>query len=479
MRTHIVVATLLFYYNRHYFSLYSLKEYLKRIPYIREKLSRISLSLQQSMDSKYINIKRLPLDSIDIDDAIKKLDCVNKNQNIERISGIVYHQGTNHYEKLFKVFKKYAFTNPLHPDIFPEIREMEIDIIHMVRSMFKGDDDVCGNVTSGGTESILLACYTYREWGRKEWGITSPNIVAFHSVHPAFDKACHYFGIKLIKVSSPLLIKLSINFNTICVIASAPTYGYGIVDPIKEIADHCLVRKVPLHVDCCMGGFLIPFLQNNPVDFNVKGIVSISADSHKYGNSFKGSSILLFRNFLYKKHQHFVKTDWEGGMYATPTLLGSKSGALIATTWASLINMGVKNYSRIATEIQNNLLKIKTAFNNNKDIEIIGNPWVNIIAFKSKTLDIYSIVAKMEEWNLSVLTNPQAFHFCITSVHTKGSIDKFIHDLKTAIIMVKANPQEELTGTLAIYGSATKIENSVFTSDVINEYVGLLSKKNV
>ena len=479
MRSEMFIAAFLIYYNRHYFSTYSLKEYLKRIPYVREKLLGISLSLQNSLDTKYENIKRLPHQPSDIDEAINKLEIVKSNQQIDRISGIIYHQDKEHYSDLLKVFEKYAFTNPLHPDIFPEIREMEIDIIQIVRNLFKGDENVCGNVTSGGTESILLACYTYREWGRKEWGITSPNIVAFHSVHPAFDKACHYFGIKLIKVSSLFWMKLSINLNTICVVGSAPTYGYGIVDPISEMADHCVLRRVPMHVDCCMGGFLMPFLPNNPIHFREKGIVSISADTHKYGNTFKGSSVLLFRNFSYKKHQHFVKSDWEGGMYATPTILGSKSGALIATTWASLLRTGVDKYARMAKEIQTHVFKISEKFKDNSDITIIGKPWVNIIAFSSKTIDIYRVVAEMKDWNLSVLTNPPAFHFCVTSVHTAGSINKFNHDLDTAIMMIKAHPNKNLDGTLAIYGSATKIENSLFTDDVLSEYVGLLSQKRL
>ena len=477
MRTQYLIAAFLLYYNRHYFSKYSLKEYLKRVPFVHSKLLSISLSLQNSMQTKYNNIRTLPSTPMNIDDAMQKLEVVKSRQEKEKISGVIYHADQTHYADLFNVFKRYALTNPLHPDVFPEIREMEIDIIQMVRELFKGDQGVCGNVTSGGTESILLACYTYREWARKEWGITSPNIVAFKSVHPAFDKACHYFGIKLIKVSSLFWMKMYINRNTICAVGSAPTYGYGTVDPIQEMADHCLVRQVPLHIDCCMGGFLMPFLKNNPVKFSTEGITSISADTHKYGNTFKGSSVLLFRNFYYKKHQHFVKTDWEGGMYATPTILGSKSGALIATTWASLLRTGSMNYSSMANQIQEHLLNIYDVFKNHPDLNILGEPCVNIIAFSSSTLDIYRIVEEMKDWNLSVLTNPPAFHFCITSVHTKEVIHKFIEDLQNAVTEVKNNPRKELEGTLAIYGSATKIENSIFTDDVVSNYVGLLSQK--
>lgn len=474
MREKMLFAALCIYYNRHYLSKYSIIQYLKRIPYIRKKITESEVSLEKSLETQNKNINHLPQEGLKSKDILEWFDSLEKPSS-KKISGVVYYDEEEHYKLLFEVFKKYSLTNPLHPDIFPNIREMEIDIINIARDMFKGPSSVCGNVTSGGTESILLACYTYREWARKEYGITRPNIVAFTSVHPAFDKACHYFGIKLYKVSSLFWMKRYMNHNTICVVASAPTYGYGVVDPINELSSYCAYWNTPLHVDCCMGGFLMPFLNNNPVHFFNKGITSISADTHKYGNTFKGSSILLFRNYKFKQHQHFVKTDWEGGIYATPTLLGSKSGAMIATSWASMLSMGVNGYRKIAVKIQTSLKKIKEAFKNNEDINIMGNPTINIIAFSSKTLDIYKIVSKMGDWNLSIMTNPASFHFCITSLHSEGTITKFISDLKNAITIVKANPNSKLSGTLAVYGSATKIENSIFTYDVVNQYVGLLS----
>ena len=474
-----LLASIILFYHRKYLSWYSLKSLLLHVPYIKNKITSNALQLEQSLNTSYTNYNRLPIKKLSLREVLEKTDSITNKSNKEHISGIIYHNNDHHINDMAAVFKKFASSNPLHPDIFPEIREMEIDIIQMVRTMFNGDDNVCGNVTSGGTESILLAIYSYREWGRKEHGITRPNIVAFHSVHPAFDKACHYFGIKIKKISSLLRMKMSIDWNTICVVGSAPTYGYGIVDPIYQMADHCYFRNVPFHVDCCMGGFLMPFLENNPVSFKTKGITSISADSHKYGNCFKGSSILLFKSWKYKQHQHFIKTDWEGGMYATPTLLGSKSGALIATTWASMLLTGEEKYTQIARSIQTATLKICDAFRENKDIEVIGEPYVNIVAFASKKHDIYKIASFMEKWNLSILTNPFAFHFCITSVHTDSIIDEFISNLKEAIRKTKESPESSLTGTLAIYGSAAKVENSLFTSNVVNYYIGLLSSRNI
>ena len=469
------------WWNKHYLSYYSLLQYLKTMSYVKTKLKLTYTTLEKTFESSYENKETLPdygLSSNEMNSILKVFENNAKNNN-KHISGVIYHGDENHIKKLITIFNKYAFTNPLHPDIFPEIREMEIDIINMTRSLFLGDHNVCGNVTSGGTESILLACYTYREWGRKERGITSPNIVAFNTVHPAFNKACHYFNIKLINVTSFLKMKCKINRNTICVVGSAPDYAYGLMDPIEEMSKYCNYNKLPFHVDACMGGFLIPFLENNVVHFNNSGITSISADTHKYGYALKGSSVLLFSHPSFKKHQHYVKTDWCGGIYATPTMLGSKSGAIIAATWASLLYIGKNEYIRIAKLIQLHINYIRETFSNNPYIDIVGHPTINIIAFTSTKLNIYKIVSKMEDWNVSVMANPSAFHLCITAAHTEQMINNFIITLQEAIKNVVNHPNKELSGTLAVYGSSAKIENSLFTAEVISDYIGLFSKKNI
>jgi glutamate/tyrosine decarboxylase-like PLP-dependent enzyme len=474
----VVAASLLFLYKDKYLTWHSLKHLLMKLPMIEDKLMTNAKALEDSLSTNYQNMLSLPSSGLSLREVLEKTDGVVNNEiDQNHVSGIIYNNNEHHLNNLAAVFRKFLKTNPLHPDLFPEVREMEIDIIQMTSHLFIGDENVCGNVTSGGTESILLAVYTYREWAKKTHGITRPNIVAFHSVHPAFDKACHYFGITLTKVSSLLMMKLSINWNTICVVGSAPTYAYGIIDPIQDMAEHCEFRGVPMHVDCCMGGFILPFLDENPVHFGLSGITSISADSHKYGNCAKGSSVLLFRSWNYKQHQHFMKTDWEGGIYATPTLLGSKSGALIATTWASMLLTGHTKYAAIARSIQSQIKKIRQAFENHPQLEIIGTPQLNIIAFKG--VDIYKVAHHMKKWNLSILTNPAAFHFCVTSVHTDAIIEEFIADLTQAADLAAKNPSLELSGTLAVYGSATKLENSFFTRDVVNQYIGLLSSKRM
>lgn len=460
--------------NRHYLTKHYLKKVLLLVPYVNNKIKAIKQDLAKGMISSYQHFSRLPNEGLTEIELNTKINTMKTSEG-KNLSGVVYNGDNEHNRKLVKIFEKYMKTNPLHADTFPEIRTMEADIISMTSAMFKGNIMTCGNVTTGGTESILLACYTYREYCRKEYGITRPNIVAFNSVHPAFDKACHMFGISLRKTDSLWKLKWLTNWNTICMVGSAPTYAYGIVDPIVEMAEYCYKKKIPLHIDCCMGGFLLPFLDNNNVSFEHKGITSISADTHKYGNCFKGSSVLLFSNPLIKRHQHFIKTDWEGGMYATPTIMGSKSGALIATTWASLLYMGEKRFTRIAVKIRNLLRMVKDHYKDNTYIKIIGNPDINIIAFGSGSIPIYSVINEMKTWDLSIMANPPSFHLCITSVHTEKKIKSFIQELDQAIQNVVSNPNKKLEGTVAIYGSATKVENSIFTEDVVNDYLHLLS----
>jgi sphinganine-1-phosphate aldolase len=231
-----------------------------------------------------------------------------------------------------------------------------------------------------------------------------------------------------------------------------------------------------------MGGFLIPFINEfQYINFNLTGITSISMDTHKYGYSLKGSSILLFNDWKIKKFQHYINQDWNGGIYATPTLMGSKSGGLIASAWSSLLYIGKNNYTKYAMEIQENLILIKTEIKKlDSDINIIGEPKLNIIAFKSTKLDIYQIVNEMKKykWNLSIMQNPPSFHFCITKLHTKNICKIFIENLKESIKITKKNPSK-LSGTLALYGSSSKLKNALFIEEIIHDYIFLLSKNNI
>jgi len=496
-RYHFII--LIFYLSRNrflkfYYRYFKLKQILLRIPYFKnktyKKLKDITKSIEDDFSNHYKNIKQLPENPLNGDQIfmrLKSMETISRvNQN--KISGVIYHGEEKHKKKLLKIFEQFIWSNPLHPELFPSIREMEIDIINMSINIFNGDNKCLGNVTSGGTESIILACKTYRDWARQEKGIYEPNIVALSSVHPAFDKACHYFNIKLIKVqvnkngtTSFKNIKQYVNSNTICMVGSAPSYAHGIIDPIIRMSEFCYDENIGFHMDCCLGGFLVPFVKKSQfLDFRTKGMTSISLDTHKYGYSFKGSSVLLFRDYGFKKYQHYINPDWNGGMYGTPTILGSKSGAIISTAWASMLYMGRKHYTEIALKIQKAIRYIVKSFKNNEFIDIIGKPDINVVAFKSDKINIFQVIAEMKkfDWNLSVLQNPDAFHICVTNKHC-DVINEFIKDLDKSVENVIKTPNKELSGTLALYGSSKTIEASLFTNDIIDNFIHLLSTEEI
>jgi len=229
-------------------------------------------------------------------------------------------------------------------------------------------DEICGTVTSGGTESILLAMKTYRDWARDKKGIRRPNIVTTDTVHAAFDKAAQYFNIK--KISIPVdsnyqadvaAMKKAVNRNTICIVGSTPSFPHGAIDPIPELAEFAWTRGIGCHVDACLGGFVVPWAKQlgydvPTIDFRLRGVTSMSADTHKYGYAAKGTSVVLYRGEGLRHYQYYTISDWPGGLYLSPTFAGSRPGALSAACWAAMlamVRMAIsKPHKQFSTQLQ-------------------------------------------------------------------------------------------------------------------------------
>lgn len=274
-----------------------------------------------------------------------------------RVSGAVYHGGDELIRLQTEAFGKFTVSNPIHPDVFPGVRKMEAEVVAMVLSLFSAPDGAVGVTTSGGTESILMACLSARNKARVERGVTQPEMILPETAHTAFRKAGEYFNIKVhlvacrapsYKVHLPSVSRL-INPNTVLLVGSAPNFPHGIIDDIAGLSKLAHKKKLPLHVDCCLGSFIIPLLpkagfDSEPFDFRLKGVTSISCDTHKYGFAPKGNSTVLYRNDTLRKFQYFISPDWSGGVYASPSIAGSRPGALIAGCWASLVSQGENGY---------------------------------------------------------------------------------------------------------------------------------------
>ena len=451
---------------------------------INKKINKVVGEIREEfkIPEEHQLIKKLP-DGRNIEDIealmLKYKSYRNLDFNEGKVSGTVYYGNEgNHDNLMMNCFRKFMYSNPLHPDQFPDIRIMETEVINMAIDMMNGDEKCCGNITSGGTESIILACKTYRDMK----GVKNPEMIVSESVHAAFYKASQLLGIKVIKMkedngkSDYRSIDKLVSQNTIMLVGSAPNFAYGTMDNIEIIGLYAKKYKVPLHVDCCLGGFILPFLElEERFDFRVEGVTSISLDPHKYGYSLKGSSIILYKNEEIRKHQYFLTTDWNGGIYGTPTLSGSKSGALIATTWCSMVYFGRNEYRRIAQEINSLMKEIEEEMRKIKDIRVIGNPVSTVIAFTGE--NIYVIGSKMGEYglNLNILQNPPALHFCLTYIQVKRNIkDKFLDDLRRAIRMSKMDKKE--SGTCAIYGMSKNIGDKSIIDDVVCGYLDGLTK---
>uniref|UniRef100_A0A669C5K3 sphinganine-1-phosphate aldolase n=1 Tax=Oreochromis niloticus TaxID=8128 RepID=A0A669C5K3_ORENI len=433
-------------------------------------------------------------------EKIKEYDTLSKSSFNEvkwekgLVSGAVYWGDESLTKLLVKVYGDFAWSNPLHPDIFPGVRKMEAEVVRMACTLFHGGPNSCGTVTSGGTESILMACKAYRDMAY-ERGVKHPEILAPVSVHAAFDKAAHYFGMKLVHI--PLdkktmkvdvkAMRRAISKNTAMLVCSAPQFPHGIIDPIEEVAKLAVRYNIPMHVDACLGGFLIVFMAKAgyplaPFDFRVKGVTSISADTHKYGYAPKGSSVILYSDKKYRQYQYFVAADWQGGIYASPSIAGSRPGGIIAACWATMMYMGENGYVDATRKIVSTARKIKTEIRKIKGVFVFGDPEVSVVAIGSHDFDIFRLSNALTSkgWNLNTLQYPSSIHICCTVLHTQpGVADHFIRDVKEQVAIIMKNPKEKTTGKGAIYGMAQAIPDRSLVTEISRGFLDCLYSTEV
>ncbi|EQC34659.1 sphinganine-1-phosphate aldolase [Saprolegnia diclina VS20] len=387
------------------------------------------------------------------------------------VSGAVYHGEDEHIALLNQAYGLFAVTNPLHADLWPSVVRFEAEVIAMTASLLNGGSpDVVGSLTSGGTESIVLATKTHRDWFRHDHGITRPEIIAAVTAHAAIDKACDMFNIKLIKVPvDPITYKVNldavrwnISANTIMLYASAPNFPQGTIDDIAALSEMATQYGIGLHVDACLGGFVLPFARIlghklPPFDFALPGVTSMSCDTHKYGYASKGTSVVLYKHKAIRRFQYFAYSDWTGGLYATPTIAGSRPGALSAAAWASMVKMGKEGYLEKTEGILETVEIITNGIRSMGDaLFILGDPQAMVICFGSHVFNILKVSDRMSKagWSLNALQHPTSVHLCVTVRHI-GKGAQFLSALREAVDFVMADPNGKLSGGSAIYGMAS------------------------
>ncbi|MCO4764130.1 MAG: aspartate aminotransferase family protein [Myxococcales bacterium] len=390
-----------------------------------------------------------------------------------RTWSMVYYIGAEHHDFLKQAHNLFFAENGLNPMAFKSLKQMEAEVVQMSAGMLNGGRDTVGTMTSGGTESILLAVKAARDRARKTrpW-ILRPELVAPKTIHVAFDKACHYFGVKprYVDVGPDFradvdAMRKAIGRNTVLVAASAPQYPQGVIDPIAELGEICADKGVPFHVDACFGGFILPWIERLghelPVfDFRVPGVTSMSADVHKFGYAAKGASVILYRDMSYLKHQFFVSTDWPGGIYASPSMPGTRPGGPIAAAWAALKSVGEDGYMAHAREAVAAAQELRDGVAAIAGLTVLGAAHSTVVAIAADdpAVDVYAVADVMGEqgWNIDRQQNPACLH-CTVNGHNRPQMPTFLSDLADATAHVRAHPELASEGNAAMYGMMAKV----------------------
>ncbi|KAH7160399.1 pyridoxal phosphate-dependent transferase [Dactylonectria estremocensis] len=473
---------------------------------VKESIAKISTKLVPQDQTRYLCLpkKGLPIDAVRTElETLAKMDHSRWEDGC--VSGAVYHGEDELLQLQTEAFNKFIVANPIHPDVFPGVRKMEAEVVSMVLAMFHAPPHAAGTSTSGGTDSILMACLAARQRAYQERGVTEPEMILPETAHTAFRKAAGYFKIKVHFVTCPAptyqanvkAISRLINTNTIMLVGSAPNFPHGIIDDIVALSELALRKNIWLHIDCCLGSFLVPFLEkagfeSQLFDFRLKGVTSISCDTHKYGFAPKGNSTVLYRSADLRTYQYFISPDWSGGVYASPGIAGSRPGALIAGCWASLMSIGETGYLDSCIKIVGTTKKIAKAIRDTpalgSELEILGNPLVSVVAFTACNLNIYNIADGMSAkgWHLNALQNPPAIHVAVTLPITKAW-ERLIADLE-AVIEVEREEERVLlaegkapTGkavgdSAALYGVAGSLPHKGVVVDLATGFLDLLYK---
>jgi glutamate/tyrosine decarboxylase-like PLP-dependent enzyme len=382
-------------------------------------------------------------------------------------SGTMYCGDHDHYDFLNEAFSHFSYVNSLQRDMCPSSTKFEAEVIAMTLDLLGAasltETTPAGLITSGGSGSIAHAVLAYREHhptsGR-------PNIIKPETAHPAFSKAGHLFGVEMrIAPVDPVTTLVDLDWvadhideNTVALIGSACNYGYGTIDPITELGALALERGVGLHVDGCLGGFILPFGRElgydiAPFDFSVPGVTSISADTHKYGYALKGTSVLCFADKALRNDQYFYLTDWSGGKYCSPGMDGSRSAGLLAATWAAMVHLGRAGYRRYAEQIFATSATMQEAVRSHESLRILGKPSF-LFSFTADEYDVYLVndFLRTRGWRMNGQQYPNAIHMAVTRPQTQpGVTERWATDLADAVDYTLEH-RGEAAKSGAIYG---------------------------
>jgi len=383
-----------------------------------------------------------------------------------RAFSLVYYGGADVSVVAEEAYRRYSAENALNTDAFPGLRVMQNEVVTTVAEWLKAGSEGAGFLTSGGTESILMAVKAARERGRQERGITAPNLVMPTSAHAAFEKGCYYFGVESRRVpvdgtwrADVDAMKDAIDDATVLVVGSAPQYPQGVIDPIPDIAALAAERDINCHVDACMGGVTLTYMARlgepvPPWTFEVPGVTSISVDLHKYGYTAKGASVIMHRNKRLRAYQTFVTDNWLGGLYGSSGVLGTKGGGSIAAAWAVMRFLGDAGYLRLTAAARTACLELAEAIGEIAELTSRAEPQATLLAFgatDAESLDVFAVADALwrRGWYVDRQGPPASLHCTVSAVH-EGKIPAFVGDLRSSVDEVIGTTS---TGERGAYGT--------------------------
>ena len=393
-------------------------------------------------------------------DQLKQEMITSKSKDIDWRSGkaavYVFNPGLEVLDVAHEAYGMFISENGLGMGVFPSLKRMEEDVIGIGLNLHHAPENGAGAMTSGGTESILMAIKACRDWSALHHPVDGvPEIVAPASVHPAFDKGAQLMGLKVVRVplkedltgDVPAMAK-HITPRTIMLVGSAPCFPFGLIDPISELSELALERYLWLHVDACVGGYVAPFIRDNGVqvaayDFSLPGVRSISADLHKFGYAAKGASTVLYSDKVYYESQIFTFSDWPCGMMVTPTMAGTRPGGAIAAAWAVMHFLGKEGYRSLAKKITKTRERIEEGVEK-LGLRVWGKPVLSIICFGSEGLDILAVGNEIYRrgWISGRTINPAGINLMLSPEHVK-TVGTYLDDVRESVDMVRSGEGEK------------------------------------
>ena len=383
-----------------------------------------------------------------------------------RAFSLAYHAGAEALAVAEEAYRRFSGENALSTDAFPSLKQIQAEVVAMAGVWLGATPSSAGFMTSGGTESILMAVKAARDRLLAERQIRQPNMVMPTSAHAAFAKAGAYFGVEVRRVvvgsdwrADVAAMQSQVDKNTVLIVGSAPQYPQGVVDDIVGIAKIATDAQINCHVDACMGGVTLAYLQRlgeniAPWNLQVPGVSSISVDLHKFGYTSKGASVIMYASKHLRSFQGFVTDDWLGGVYGSSGVLGTKSGGSMASAWAVMHFLGDDGYLRLTRQAREATLQLATVVRNKPELVLRAEPESTLLCFGAQdqsALNVFAVADELSKrgWYVDRQTPPDSLHCTVNAIH-HDKIDWFARDLHEAVTIAL---DQKTSGSVGTYGT--------------------------